>query len=115
MPEARNVGSRTIPDGLALVLSDRHPGGFDGRYFGLVLIATLQKVEPVLWTPKENDMDKIIRRRRPMWWTPSMELLISVFQSILTWRTSWALFEETAVGLDDLDDPEDAVEAGHGR
>jgi conjugative transfer signal peptidase TraF len=47
MPEARNVGSRTIPDGLALVLSDRHPGGFDGRYFGLVSIATLQKVEPV--------------------------------------------------------------------
>lgn len=53
MPEARNVGSRTIPDGLALVLSDRHPGGFDGRYFGLVPIATLQKVEPVfLLNPK---------------------------------------------------------------
>lgn len=53
MPEARNVGSRTIPDGLALVLSDRHPGGFDSRYFGLVSIATLQKVEPVfLLNPK---------------------------------------------------------------
>ncbi len=47
MPEARNVGSRTIPDGLALVLSDRHPGGFDGRYFGLVPMASLRKVEPV--------------------------------------------------------------------
>ena len=53
MPEVGNIGSRTIPDGLALVLSDRHPGGFDGRYFGLVPIAALQKVEPVfLLDPK---------------------------------------------------------------
>lgn len=53
MPEAKNFGSRTIPPGLALVLSDRHPGGFDSRYFGLVPIASLRKVEPVfLIAPK---------------------------------------------------------------
>jgi conjugative transfer signal peptidase TraF len=53
MPDAKSLKSRTIPDGLVLVLSDRHPGGFDSRYFGLVSIATLQKVEPVfLMDPK---------------------------------------------------------------
>ena len=53
MPEAENFGSRTIPAGLALVLSDRHPGGFDSRYFGLVPMASLRKVEPVfLLNPK---------------------------------------------------------------
>jgi len=53
MPEAENFGSRTIPVGLALVLSDRHPGGFDSRYFGLVPMASLRKVEPVfLIAPK---------------------------------------------------------------
>ena len=53
MPDAKSLKSRMIPDGLVLVLSDRHPGGFDGRYFGLVPIATLQKVEPVfLLDPK---------------------------------------------------------------
>jgi len=53
MPEAKNFRSRTIPPGLALVLSDRHPGGFDSRYFGLVPMASLRKVEPVfLLDPK---------------------------------------------------------------
>jgi conjugative transfer signal peptidase TraF len=53
MPEAENFGSRTIPKRLALVLSDRHPGGFDSRYFGLVPMASLRKVEPVfLIAPK---------------------------------------------------------------
>ena len=53
MPEAENFGSRTIPAGLALVLSDRHPGGFESRYFGLVPMASLRKVEPVfLLNPK---------------------------------------------------------------
>lgn len=53
MPEAENFGSQTIPGGLALVLSDRHPGGFDSRYFGLVPMASLRKVEPVfLIAPK---------------------------------------------------------------
>lgn len=47
LPEARGLGSRTIPAGLALVLSDRHPGGFDSRYFGMVPMASLRKVEPV--------------------------------------------------------------------
>ena len=53
MPKAENFGSQTIPGGLALVLSDRHPGGFDSRYFGLVPMASLRKVEPVfLIAPK---------------------------------------------------------------
>jgi conjugative transfer signal peptidase TraF len=53
MPDAENFGSRTIPEGLALVLSDRHPGGFDSRYFGLVPMASLRKVKPVfLIVPK---------------------------------------------------------------
>jgi len=53
MPEAKNFGSQTIPEGLALVLSDRHPGGFDSRYFGLVPMASLRKVELVfLIAPK---------------------------------------------------------------
>jgi len=53
LPEARGFGSRTIPAGLTLVLSDRHPGGFDSRYFGLVPMASLRKVEPVfLIAPK---------------------------------------------------------------
>lgn len=53
MPEAGSIGSRTIPESLALVLSDRHPGGFDSRYFGLVPMASLRKVEPVfLIVPK---------------------------------------------------------------
>jgi conjugative transfer signal peptidase TraF len=47
LPEARGFGSRTIPAGLALVLSDGHPGGFDSRYFGLVPMASLRKVKPV--------------------------------------------------------------------
>ena len=42
-----------IPEGKALVLSDRHSGGFDGRYFGLVSMAALHKVQPVrIFTPK---------------------------------------------------------------
>lgn len=35
-----------IPPGMALVLSPGHPGGFDGRYFGLVPLASLRKVRP---------------------------------------------------------------------
>lgn len=41
-----------IPPGLALVLAD-HPGSFDSRYFGLVPLDSLQRVEPVfLFNPK---------------------------------------------------------------
>lgn len=36
-----------IPPGMALVLAP-HGGSFDGRYFGLVPVASLQRVEPVL-------------------------------------------------------------------
>lgn len=38
--------SGVIPSGLALVLAD-HPGSFDSRYFGLVPLDALQRVEPV--------------------------------------------------------------------
>lgn len=41
-----------VPPGLALVLAD-HPGSFDSRYFGLVPLDSLQRVEPVfLFNPK---------------------------------------------------------------
>ena len=36
-----------IPPGMALVLAD-HEGSFDSRYFGLVPLEILQRVEPVL-------------------------------------------------------------------
>lgn len=41
--------SGLIPQGQALTLSTQHPGGFDGRYLGLVRIDSLRTVEP-LWT-----------------------------------------------------------------
>lgn len=37
-----------IPYDMALVLSDRHAGSFDGRYFGLVPLDSLQTVTPQL-------------------------------------------------------------------
>ena len=36
-----------IPQGMALVLSE-HSGSFDSRYFGLVPLDSLQRVEPIL-------------------------------------------------------------------
>jgi len=39
--------SGIIPAGMALVLSDHHSGGFDSRYFGLVKLTSLQKVQPI--------------------------------------------------------------------
>lgn len=41
--------SGLIPPGQALALSAQHPGGFDGRYLGLVPLDSLRTVEP-LWT-----------------------------------------------------------------
>lgn len=38
---------QTVPDGMALILTP-HEGSFDSRYFGLVPLASLQKVEEVL-------------------------------------------------------------------
>ena len=38
--------SGVVPSGMALVLAD-HPGSFDSRYFGLVPLDSLQRVEPV--------------------------------------------------------------------
>ncbi|KAF0234908.1 conjugative transfer signal peptidase TraF [Fundidesulfovibrio putealis] len=38
-----------IAQGMALVMSDANPQGFDSRYFGLVSLAGLEKVQPV-WT-----------------------------------------------------------------
>lgn len=50
MPSTRHSG--VIPSGMALVLAD-HPGSFDSRYFGLVPLESLQRVEPVfLFNPK---------------------------------------------------------------
>ena len=52
MPSVLEGG--TIPPGLALVLAD-HPGSFDSRYFGLVPLNSLQRVEPVfLFNPLNN-------------------------------------------------------------
>ena len=50
MPSALHSG--VIPSGMALVLAD-HEGSFDSRYFGLVPLDALQRVEPVfLFNPK---------------------------------------------------------------
>lgn len=43
--------SGVIPNGMALVLAD-HEGSFDSRYFGLVPLEALQRVEPVLFHPQ---------------------------------------------------------------
>ncbi len=53
MPSALPEG--VIPSGIALLLAD-HPGSFDSRYFGLVPLDALQRVEPVFLfhTHKEN-------------------------------------------------------------
>lgn len=41
-----------VPPGMALVLAD-HEGSFDSRYFGLVPLESLQRVEPVfVFNPK---------------------------------------------------------------
>ena len=45
--------SGLIPSGLALVLSQGHPGSFDSRHFGLIPLASLRKVKPVLLFNKE--------------------------------------------------------------
>lgn len=50
MPSALRSG--VIPTGMALVLAD-HEGSFDSRYFGLVPLESLQRVEPVfIFNPK---------------------------------------------------------------
>lgn len=48
MPESL-LRSGPIAEGMALVMSDANPQGFDGRYFGLVPLSGLEKAEPV-WT-----------------------------------------------------------------
>ncbi|GFH63373.1 MAG: putaive type IV secretion system, signal peptidase TraF [Candidatus Desulfovibrio kirbyi] len=49
MPSVLEEGN--IPQGYALALAD-HEGSFDGRYFGLVPLASLRKVKAVwLWLP----------------------------------------------------------------
>lgn len=46
--------SGVIPSGMALVLAD-HEGSFDSRYFGLVPLDSLQRVEPVfVFTPNHT-------------------------------------------------------------
>ncbi len=51
MPSALPEG--VIPSGMALLLAD-HPGSFDSRYFGLVPLDALQRVEPVWLWPKNK-------------------------------------------------------------
>ena len=56
MPAALDLVRGHIPDGLVLALSDRHSGGFDSRYFGLVPMTALQKVQAVrVFTPKGKE------------------------------------------------------------
>lgn len=45
-PMSSVLRSGVIPSGMALVLAD-HEGSFDSRYFGLVPLDALQRVEPV--------------------------------------------------------------------
>ena len=47
MPVSTTLSPGRIPEGMVLILSREHPGGFDGRYFGLLPLASLQKVKPV--------------------------------------------------------------------
>lgn len=47
MPISTTLSPGRIPEGMVLILSREHPGGFDGRYFGLLPLASLQKVKPV--------------------------------------------------------------------
>ena len=47
MPVSITLSPGRIPEGKVLILSREHPGGFDGRYFGLLPLASLQKVKPV--------------------------------------------------------------------
>ena len=42
------LSNGVIPDGLALVISNEHAGGFDSRHFGLVPISSLHAVRPIL-------------------------------------------------------------------
>ena len=52
MPSVLQSG--VIPTGMALVLAD-HEGSFDSRYFGLVPLESLQRVEPVfLFNPPNH-------------------------------------------------------------
>lgn len=52
-PLASALQDGRIPSGMALVLTP-HPGSFDGRYFGLVPLASLQRVRPLFIF---NDME----------------------------------------------------------
>lgn len=45
LPESA-LRSGAVPQGMTLVLAE-HPGSFDGRFFGLVPLASLRRVEPV--------------------------------------------------------------------
>jgi conjugative transfer signal peptidase TraF len=54
MPSVLEDG--VIPPGMALLLAD-HPGSFDSRYFGLVPLDALQRVEPVfIFNPQQGEL-----------------------------------------------------------
>lgn len=58
LPLFSRLPDGVIPQGLALVMTD-HPGSFDGRYFGLVPLQSLQRVEPVfLFSNLENQDER---------------------------------------------------------
>lgn len=40
--------SGPIPEGLALLISNEHAGGFDSRHFGLVPLSSLRRVKAIL-------------------------------------------------------------------
>ncbi len=47
LPVSVSLEPGVIPEGFALLLSDGRPGGFDSRYFGLVPLASLDRVRPL--------------------------------------------------------------------
>ena len=54
LPSALHSG--VVPPGMVLLLAD-HPGSFDGRYFGLVPLAALQRVRPFLTTSHTQEFE----------------------------------------------------------
>lgn len=49
-----------VPGGMVLLLAD-HPGSFDGRYFGLVPLDTLQRVRPLFATSHTQEFQYVDR------------------------------------------------------
>ena len=108
-PLVSALGDGRIPLGMALVLAP-HGGSFDGRYFGLVPLASLQKVEPVFV------LHHSAKGEVPMYTDKSLEaaalaimeqlnadptLAIPVDEAVADYM---GLSEEKAVATDDFDE-----------